>query len=575
MVINDRHLKWLDTARSALRRHRRRLLIGLVGLFVVVVAGQLLYPHSKGLPLARMGTESVALQTEEALSAKVHALFQDTSVTVQSGDRRETTSLAEAGAELKGDRMVREAIEYPLWQRFIPFSILFHSPDLERLRVDFNQDQLTQYAQKVASQLTVVPVDAALSIIEGKLVVTESHDGRVVTADMVREQIQHARFTGKQTTLRLQVAATAPKRGMKDIEPVRSQAERYIAHEITLKDRNDKSIAVEPIDIARWLSTDTDESGKVVLVIKDEAVAAYTSRIASQTDIKPGVIRAKLMDGVEVSRTTAASGLGVDQAKLAEALKAAVASEPREATIKLVMKPVAPPVSYDRSYSSSRAGLQAYVDYVGQSSNTRIAITQLDGNGWSVGARANEGAVAASTYKVFLSLVLFDKVRTGELHWNDSIQGYDMATCLEKTIVLSANECAEELLGKFGRTNINNFLYGKGMSRATTFTNPTATQSSAADLNRLMIGIHNGTLLSGDDRSNLLEKMERQIYRRGIPAGSKGVVQDKVGFLWDYLNDSGIVRHPKGTYAMTILTKGSSWENIAQITRDVEGIMYP
>ena len=575
MVINDRHLQWLGALKSVLERHRRSLLTGLIGLFVVVVAGQLLYPQSKALPLARMGSESLALQTEETLSAKVHTLFQDASVTVQSGDKQETTSLAEAGAELEGDRMVREAIDYPLWQRFIPFSILFRSSDIGRLQVDFNQDQLTEYAQKVASQLTVVPVDAALSITEGKLVVTEPHDGRVVTADMVREQVQHARFTGKQTTLQLQVAATAPKRGMKDIEPVRSQAERYIAHEITLKDRNDKSIAVEPIDIAKWLSTDTDENGKVILVIKDDAVSAYTASIASQVDVKPGVAKAKLVDGVEVGRTAAASGLGVDQSKLAEALKAAVASEPSAATIKLVMNPVAPTVSYDRSYSSSRAGLQAYVDYIGQSSNTRIAITQLDGNGWSVGARANEGTVAASTYKVFLSLVLFDKIRTGDLHWNDSIQGYDMATCLEKTIVLSANECAEELLGKFGRTNINNFLYGKGMSRATTFTNSTATQSSAADLNRLMIGIHNGTLLSGDDRSNLLEKMGRQIYRRGIPAGSKGSVQDKVGFLWDYLNDSGIVHHPKGTYAMTILTKGSSWENIAQITRDVEGIMYP
>lgn len=575
MVINDRHLQWLGALKSVLERHRRSLLTGLVGLFVVVVAGQLLYPQSKALPLARMGSESVALQTEETLSAKVHTLFQDASVTVQSGDKRETTSLAEAGAELEGDRMVREAINYPLWQRFIPFSILFRSSDIGRLQVDFNQDQLTEYAQKVASQLTVVPVDAALSITEGKLVVTEPHDGRVITADMVREQVQHARFTGKQTTLQLQVAATAPKRGMKDIEPVRSQAERYIAHEITLKDRNDKSIAVEPIDIAKWLSTDTDEDGKVILVIKDDAVSAYTASIASQVDVKPGVAKAKLVDGVEVGRTAAASGLGVDQSKLAEALKAAVASEPSAATIKLVMNPVAPTVSYDRSYSSSRAGLQAYVDYIGQSSNTRIAITQLDGNGWSVGARANEGTVAASTYKVFLSLVLFDKIRTGDLHWNDSIQGYDMATCLEKTIVVSANECAEELIGKFGRTNINNFLYGKGMSRATTFTNSTATQSSAADLNRLMIGIHNGTLLSGDDRSNLLEKMGRQIYRRGIPAGSKGSVQDKVGFLWDYLNDSGIVHHPKGTYAMTILTKGSSWENIAQITRDVEGIMYP
>ncbi len=575
MVINDRHLKWLDTIKSVLKRHRRGLLIGLAGVFVVVVAVQLLYPQSKALPLARMGSESIALQTEEVLSAKVHALFQDASLTVQSGDKQTTAPLAEAGAELKSDLMVNEAIEYPLWQRFIPFSILFRQPDISHLQVDFNQDQLKQYAEKVASQITVAPVDAALTITDGKLVVTESHDGRVVTADIVRERMQYTPFTGKQTTLQLQVAATAPKRGMKDIEPVRTQAEGYIAHKLTLKDRNDKSIAVEPIDIAKWLSTDIDDAGKVVLIIKDEAVAAYASRIAGQVDVKPGTVKARLTDGVEVGRTTAASGLGVDQAKLADALKAAVAGTPSSATIKLVMNPVTPPVSFDRSYSSSRAGLQAYVDYVGKSSNTRIAITQLDGSGWSVGARADEGTVSASTYKVLLSLVLFDKIRSGEVHWNDPILGYDMAACLEKTIVVSANECAEELLKKFGRTNINNFLYARGISRATTFTNPTATQTSAADLNRLMIGIHNGSLLSGDDRSNLLDKMSRQIYRRGIPAGSKGTVQDKVGFLWDYLNDTGIVHHPKGTYAMTILTKGSSWENIAQITRDVEGIMYP
>lgn len=575
MVINDRHLKWLASSKSVLRRYRRGLLIGLISFLVVIVAAQLLYPQSKALPLARMGGESIALQTEEVLSGKMQALFQDATLTIQVGDKKRTSPLAEAGAELNSDRMMRDAIDYPLWQRFIPLSILFHQSDLGQLQVNFNQDQLKQYAEKAASQLTVSPVDAALTINEGKLVVTEPHDGRVVTADMVREHMQSTQFIGRQTTLQLRVAATAPKRSMKDIEPVRAQAESYIAHRLTLKDRNDKDIAVEPIEIAKWLSTDTDDTGKVTLVIKDEAVAAYASRIAGQVDVKPGVARAKLVDGVEVNRTAAPSGLGVDQAKLAGALKAAVTAEPSTATIQLVMNPVASPVSFDRSYSSSRAGLQAYVDYIGQSSNTRIAITQLDGAGWSVGTRADEGTVSASTYKAFLSLVLFDKIRSGELHWNDSILGYDMATCLEKTIVLSANECAEELLDKFGRTNINNFLYGRGISRTTTFTNTTSAQTSAADLNRLMIGIHNGSLLSGDDRSNLLDKMSRQIYRRGIPAGSKGTVQDKVGFLWDYLNDAAIVHHPKGTYAMTILTKGSSWENIAQITRDVEGIMYP
>lgn len=574
MVINDRHRRWLHAGKGALWRYRRGLLIGFGALFVVVVALQLLYPPAKGLPLARMGDVSIAFEAETALSEKVQTRFQNATFTVQAGDKKITSSLAEAGGELKSEAMVREATDYPIWQRFIPFSILFRRADLTQLKVTFGDDHLADYAKKAASQLTVLPIDAGLTISEGKLAVTEPHSGAEVTPAMVREQVLAARFVNGHTALQVKAGTTTPRRSMKDIEPVRSQAEGYIAHALIMKDGSGKHIDVAPIDIAKWLSVDSNEDG-VKLIIKDEAVAAYVSQIAGRVDVAPGVAQAKLVDGIEVSRTAAPGGLGVDQAKLISDLKTALVSDTKEAVIQLAMKPVAPTVRYERNYSSSRAGLQAYIDYVGQSSNTKIAITQLDGSGWSAGARADEATVSASTYKVFLSLVLFDKIHSGELHWSDSILGYDMATCLEKTIVVSANECAEELLGRFGRTNINNFLYARGISRATTFTDSDASQTSAADLNRLMTGIYNGSLLSGDDRANLLDKMGRQIYRQGIPAGSKGTVQNKVGFLWDYLNDSGIVHHPKGTYAITILTKGSSWGNIAQITRDVEGIMYP
>lgn len=575
MVINDSHLKWLAAIKRFIVRYRRVLLIGGISIFAAVIAGQLLYPAGKGLPLARIGSASVALESEAVLSEKVHALFQEATITLQVGDKKFKSTLAAAGAELRSDAMVRRATDYPLWQRFVPFSFLFTQVDLAQLQVSFNNEQLTEYTQKVSSQLTVAPVDAGLTISDGKLAVTEPRDGSLVTAGMIREKMTNRRYDAVESVIRIEPTVASPVRSMKDIEPVRTEAEAYIARKLTLVSHDGKTIEVAPIDIASWLSVEEDENKQVRLVIKDEAVAVYVSGVAKRVDVVPGVAQARVVDGIEASRTGAPSGLGVKQAELVSSLKGAVASADEPRAIKLPMGPVAPTVRYERSYSSSRAGLQAYVEYVGQSSNTRIAITQLDGSGWSVGARADEGTVAASTYKTFLSLVLFDKIRTGELRWNDSIQGYDMATCLEKTIVLSANECAEELLGKFGRTNINNFLYSRGISRATTFTNPTATQTSAADLNRLMIGLHNNSLLSGDERSSLLDKMGRQIYRRGIPAGSKGVVQDKVGFLWDYLNDSGIIRHPKGTYAMTILTKGSSWENIAQITRDVEGIMYP
>ncbi|HMH70341.1 MAG TPA: serine hydrolase, partial [Candidatus Saccharimonadales bacterium] len=88
-------------------------------------------------------------------------------------------------------------------------------------------------------------------------------------------------------------------------------------------------------------------------------------------------------------------------------------------------------------------------------------------------------------------------------------------------------------------------------------------------------GLNDGTLVSGDHRNRLLSSLGRHPYRYGIPTGSAGIVHDKVGFLWDYVHDTAIVQHPRGTYLMTIMTKGQSYGAIASVTRQIERIMYP
>ncbi len=139
---------------------------------------------------------------------------------------------------------------------------------------------------------------------------------------------------------------------------------------------------------------------------------------------------------------------------------------------------------------------------------------------------------------------------------------------------MSANNCAEYWLKKWGKTNINNELHGLGFSSATTFSTSDAAHTSAADLQKLLIGLYNHSLFSVDNANRLLGLMKQQIYRSGIPKGSSGVVADKVGFLWAYLNDAAIVYHPKGTYVLVIMTNNQSWSKIAQITTKIEDIMY-
>jgi hypothetical protein len=69
--------------------------------------------------------------------------------------------------------------------------------------------------------------------------------------------------------------------------------------------------------------------------------------------------------------------------------------------------------------------------------------------------------------------------------------------------------------------------------------------------------------------------MSRQIWRKGIPSGTAGWTSDKVGFLWDYVHDVGVIHHPRGTYVMAVMTKGANYGVIAQITREIEEVLYP
>ena len=60
------------------------------------------------------------------------------------------------------------------------------------------------------------------------------------------------------------------------------------------------------------------------------------------------------------------------------------------------------------------------------------------------------------------------------------------------------------------------------------------------------------------------------VYRKGIPAGTNGTVANKVGFLNGLLHDAAIVYGSNSKYVLAIMTDGSSWNNIAELTKRIE-----
>lgn len=539
-----------------------------------VIALQLLYPQDRAVPFARLNGKLVGYQKFDTVAERVNGYFLDSRVTLQASDTAKVTfAPREAGAEVDLDNMSYRLTNYPIWLRLIPLSFIFLQPDVKEIDLTFNARQQQVFITGILPKLNTPPQNAALEIKDGALIATNDVAGTEVIARDVTSVLSSSKYSLQATTLTVPAKRLSPDKSRAYFDSVRQQAETIIAWHVVIT-ADDKTFTPTSSQIAQWLAIGEDEAGKAKLVVNDKGLDEYLAYITKETADAAGVTSVTRIDGRETSRTEGQSGRAINTAKLKSEIAEAIATTTNQRFVaEFVTVPAL--VVINQKYSSSQAGLQAYLDDLSAVRNVRVSVQQLGSNGWAAGTRVSESTVSASTYKLFVALVLFDKMDRGEITWDTPILDTNTRGCFERMIVASTNTCAEEWIRQFGRTGINQFIWNKGFSHATDFNNPEANHTSAADLTRYFKGLHEGWLMSGWARDYLLDALQRHPYRKGIPSGSAGKVHNKVGFLWDYSNDSAVVYHPRGTYVIAVMTKGLSFYAIADITRESEAIMYP
>lgn len=558
-------------------KKRHRVIAWAVFLSVsAIIAVQMLYPINRALPLARLAGQSVSFVREADLAAQIVAKFDDTRVMlVVDDEHKQEYSLKQLGAEPETQDMINELVDYPMWQRFIPLSLFWASDWLTSADVYFTDAILSEQSEEIASQFSFEPQNANLAIDSGQIIVQEAASGNKVSAASVHDMISGTTLKlGATTTIDLPTEEIRAARLTQDISPVYDQAEQMISHNIEIA-VSDRIFNPSREEIATWLTISEDETGTLVLGIDSGKVGAYVAAINEAVAVEPGTSQVTIVNGRETGRTVAESGKSLDSEGLITQLIEGIYSQNLDISITAQVVDIPPKIVYNSKYSATEEGLRAYVNDIASSRNVRISLVQLDGGGWTASARATESIPAASTYKLFVALVLFDKMDRGEIRWEDAMLDTTVSGCFDRMTIASTNPCAVEWLNQFGRQYVNDFIYARGFSAGTTFTSSVANHTTAADLTKYMIGLYNGTLVSGANRDRLLHSLSVHPYKYGVQTGSQGKAYDKVGFLWDYIHDTAIVVHPRGTYVVTIMTKGYSYGYIAEITRQLERIMYP
>lgn len=212
---------------------------------------------------------------------------------------------------------------------------------------------------------------------------------------------------------------------------------------------------------------------------------------------------------------------------------------------------------------------QLAASYPGQIS---ISLVEVGGQGRRASVGGDTRYTTASTYKLYLAYSILRRVEAGSLSWDEPVTGgRNVAQCFQDMIVLSDNPCPEVLGPKLGWPSI----YDDARAAGATGTGPgegnSGIKTTTDDLTALLLRLESGQLnMSGGGHDRLRNALGANIHRQGIPAGSTGQVLNKPGFISGYLHDAAIVRHPGGSYVISIMSQGSSWDALAGITRDVE-----
>lgn len=206
-----------------------------------------------------------------------------------------------------------------------------------------------------------------------------------------------------------------------------------------------------------------------------------------------------------------------------------------------------------------------------------IAITGLSADTPSATYASNLSYNSASIFKLLLMYPLLSKIprsawNTVQLSTGDTQTS--LSDCVDAMLRMSDNTCGDAVGSYVGWTYADAQLHRLGLNN-THLNNQTGPTTTTANVNLYLKSLYNSTSIDPGDRAYIMNIMQAQTTRNGIPTGcldaSPGcAVADKTGDLGFVRHDVAIVQYGAKAYALSIFTDGASYSQIAQLTVQIE-----
>lgn len=559
-------------------RHKKRLLQASGALLFLVVV-QFLYPESRMIPFASVDNIAVGGWQKSDATRELDARYSSETIGIYFGKAEKPyTSPKPADFGLKVSNQPRiDDVRYPWYLRIVPTSLLWAhlvvKPTSEPQFSVASNTAKAYISRELGQSCSVAPKNASFKSENGKLVLIPAEDGGSCELPTVLKALTEAQvYLTRKSRINVPVKVIEPAITNETAQKVVASLNGALSKGVTIM-ASATSHVVPAGEVINWL--DPVEKGAILeYEFNAERASGYLNQhIAPQVAVKPGVSKVTTHDFIETAREDGAPGKTLDIAGTLAQLKVSIASQRQE--LAAVTKSISPTVEYTRTYSGTDTGLTALLKHYAEShaGTFGISLIELSDKRRRAVYQDDKQFTTASTYKLFVAYSALKRVEEGQWRWTDHVQGgRNLEKCFDDMIVRSDNACAEAMLQKIGFKAATSEIQALGLKN-TTFLKGDTPLTTAGDLSMFNAILQSGQMLSQQSsRDKLLNAMKRNIYRQGIPAGANGQVADKVGFLNGLFHDAAIVYSPTGPYVLTIMSEGSNWATIADLTKQIESL---
>lgn len=570
----DEHRQSIDRWMAAHRQLVVRCLIGVAG---IILALQLVYPGDKLLPFASVDGVSVSgwNKTDAVKLLDERSAAQPIAVSLgKAGDSYDTPKPGDIGLKVSHGQRIDQAA-YPWYLRVIPTSLLWFGllQGETAPAYTFDESAAKDYLTATIGKGCVIPAtDASLRLESDRLVVVPAKSGGACQEDQAVATLAKLRPRLNQPAqVTIPVTVIAPNVGDDQAKQLGDKLNQNSRGGIKLQVADVRQ-TIEQREVLSWLTFKAEDG--IGFGIDAQKANAYLAETATPKVTKPaGVTKVSTLDFTETSRSDGVAGQTLALDTTLADITRVLDGNKREAAVSVT--PLVPKVEYSRSYTKTSTGIAAQIQHYDDDNAGvfGVSFTELGGQGLSAEYNAGRQFVTASTYKLFVAFSTIKRVEAGHMKWDDAniASGRDLAKCFDDMIVKSDNACAEALIKKIGAKDLNADIKSLGLGNTGFRADDNLT--TAGDLANYLTQLEKGTMpIKPENRERLLGAMKRSVYRQGVPAGASGQVADKVGFLEGLIHDATIVYSPKGTYVLVVLTDGSSWAKIADLTRKIEAL---